>query len=339
MKRVTANVAVYLFAALIPAAMANELPRLTSLSDAAVSYERAEKPYVVINRGDVEAVIVDNQAVDDDVLPRHRAGYSGVASLTHVQHRDNLFVPSYAGLNFEHIHDGTVQDRRVLFEPRNVPMQLRVIDQHTVDLYQAATPHYQLESCHRYRLLEDGTIELTFECIPHAETFAHGYAGMFWASYIYQPESLDIHFRGRESHSESGERWIRGMTPRHGVLSTHIAANDDRTFPHDDRFPLTLVFNRSKYRYTEPWYYGVSHGMAFVLMFRPQDGVRLTQSPSGGGDGNPAWDFQCFLRAAKPGQRHQLVMRAMYIPFESPEQIKRMSAPHRIALGTRQAGD
>jgi hypothetical protein len=104
---------------LAPVVVANELPRLTSLSDKSVSYKRAEKPYAVIKRGNVEAVIVDNRAVDDEVLPKHRAGYSGVASLTHTDRRANLFVPSYAGLNFEHIHDGTVQDRKVLFEPRH----------------------------------------------------------------------------------------------------------------------------------------------------------------------------------------------------------------------------
>ena len=191
------RIVLLLFVPLAPVVVANELPRLTSLSDKSVSYKRAEKPYVVIKRGNVEAVIVDNRAVDDEVLPKHRAGYSGVASLTHTDRRANLFVPSYAGLHFEHIHDGTLQDRKVLYEPRNAPMQLRVVDQYTAELYQAPTPHYKLESCLRYGMLEDGTIELTVECIPHAKTFTNGYIGLFWASYIHHPESLDIHFKGR----------------------------------------------------------------------------------------------------------------------------------------------
>ena len=48
------------------------------------------------------------------------------------------------------------------------------------------------------------------------------------------------------------------------------------------------MFNRSSYGYTDPWYYGVIHGMALVLMFRPQDKIRMTQSPTGGDSGNPA---------------------------------------------------
>ena len=143
---------------------------------------------------------------------------------------------------------------------------------------------------------------------------------------------------GRESGRKSGARWIRGITPRHGVFSTHLAADDDRTFPHEDDFPLTLVFNCSNFRYTESWYYGVSHGMALVLMFRAQDRIRLTQSPSGGGKGNPAWDFQWFLPDLKLGQRYQIIMRAMYVPFESREQIESLSAPHRKALRAKGPG-
>jgi len=289
----------------------------------------ADKPYVVLQRGDVTAVIVNNEAVDDEVLPGHRAGYSGVASLTHRQRSENLFVPLYAGLNFEHIHDGTVQPREVLFEPRNAPMAIEQIDTYTVELHQPPTPHWQLESRLHYELLEDGVIELTLECIPRARTFKNDYIGLFFASYIHQPESLDIHFQGRPANDETAPvRWIRGVTPAHGTLPTHLFLRDRREFRHDAEFPLTLVFNRSEYRYAEPWYYGVSHGMAFAEIFRPSDQVRFSQSPSGGGSGNPAWDFQWFIPDYEVGQRYRFAMRAMYLPFESQEQLVRAVTPH-----------
>jgi hypothetical protein len=132
-----------------------------------------DKPYVVLERGDVRAVIVNNEPVDDQVLPGHHGGYSGVASLTHKAQDKNLFVPFYAGLNFEHIHDGTNQ---------------------------------------------------------------------------------------------------------------------------------------------------------------PRDNVRLSQSPSGGGNGNPAWDFQWFVPQYQVGRKYRFVMRAMYLPFESTQQIIRATARHRAAL-------
>jgi len=304
----------------------------TSLSHPDLRFRAAQKPYVVLRSGDVQAVIVDNRAVDDAVLPGHRAGYSGVASLTHRRQPNNLFVPNYAGLNYEHIHDGTTGDRDILFEPRRAPMELRIISETAVELYQPPTPTWKLETALRYEMLPDGTIEMTVDCVPRAATFRNGYIGLFWASYIHQPDSPDIYFRGHRTAGAKRVEWIRGVTPKHGVRATHLAADENRTFPHDDDFPLSLVYNRSPHRYSEPWYYGVSGEMALVMMFRPRDEVRFTQSPSGGGAGNPAWDFQYFISDYQVGRRYRKVMRAMYVPYESAEQIERAGRPHREAL-------
>ena len=118
-------------------------PGVTSLTNTSVKFTTPKEHYVVLSRGGVRAVIVDNAAVDNKVLPKHRAGYNGVASLTHDKRSENLFVPSYAGLNFEHIHDGTLAVSKEKFEPRKAPMQLRLIDRHTVEVYQPPTPNWK----------------------------------------------------------------------------------------------------------------------------------------------------------------------------------------------------
>lgn len=287
---------------------------VTSIENPNVSYTVPEKPYVVLKHGDLELVVVDNRAVDDDVLRGHRAGYHGIGVMRHTRQPRSLFVPAYAGLNFEHIHDGTVKPREVLFEPRHAPMELRVINNRIAELYQAPTPYWGLESCMRYELLDDCIIELTFECVPRRNTFTNGYIGLFWASYIDHPESLDIHFRGFSETTRTEVGWVRGMTPKHGVSATHRALDDHRDFPHDPSFPLELPFGFSSLRYTEPFYFGVCRGMAFVQMFRPCDNVRFTQSPSGGGNGCPAWDFQWFIENPRIGQPYQMIMRIAYVP-------------------------
>jgi hypothetical protein len=312
---------------------ADEPPPLTTLSRPDVVFQVPERPYHVVRRGAVTMVVVNNEAVDDDVLPGHRAGYSGIARLSYEKRADNLFVPAYAGLNFEHIFDGTTQEGAVLFEPRMAPMELRVIDPFTVELYQAPTPFWGLESCHQYRLLEDGTIELTFECVPRQDRFRNNYIGLFWASYIQRPESLDIHFVGHPEGQPEESGWVRGVTPAHGIRATHRAADDQRDLAHDPDFPLTLVFGMSDLRYTQPWYFGVRHGMAFAQIFHPQDRVRLTQSPSGGGEGNPAWDFQYLITDYQLDRRYQLVMRACYLPFVSADQVAADTLTHRQTLG------
>ncbi len=303
-----------LFASLLPATAGASSPAsLTTLSNRGIPFTVPEKPYVVLRRGPIEAVVVDNRAVDDRVLPQHRAGYHGIASLKHERQARNLFVPSYAGLNFEHIHDGAVHPNDILFEPRRAPMELRSINDHTAELYQPPTPHWGLESCMRYELLESGIVQMTFECIPRRQTWRNDYLGLFWANYIHQPESLDIHFLGRNDRN-APDGWIRGISPAHGIHATHRALNDEREFAHDPLFPMSLVFNFSEHRFAQPWYFGECRGMAYAQIFRPADQVRFSQSPSGGGNGNPAWDFQWFISHPQVGQRYQLVMRAVYFP-------------------------
>lgn len=321
---------------------ANDPPEGTTMSDRDIQYNRSSSGYTVVARGPVEMIVVDNRAIDNDTIPGHRSGYSGIASLKHLQQPFNFFVPSFAGLNFEHIHDGTIHDRDVLFEPRMSPMELRVVDEWTVELYQQPTPNWHLESCHRYRILEDGTIEVTFECIPRRDVFEHGFVGLFWASYVHQPGELELHLRGHE-HFQNGMpvdevHWIKCHSPEHGINSTHLLKNDNRSFEHDMQFPLSLVFNQSAIRVAEPWCFGVSRRgevpMALVMMFRERDQIRITQSPSGGGKGNPAWDFQYFIPQYEVDKRYQFVMRVLLVPYESHAQIERVSLPHRRALNT-----
>ena len=322
---------VALFTVLVAGVQADDVGR-TSLTNSGVKYRVPAEHYVTLKRGDVQAIIVDNEAIDIPALPGHRAGYNGVASLTHTKHSLNLFVPSIAGLNFEHIHDGTTQGLVEKFEPRKFPMQLRIIDDSTVEVYQPPTGNWMLESCGRYQLLDDGTIEYTFECIPRASDYRHDYIGLFWASYINAPAERAIFFKGRTSGTDSVARWVKGVTPKHGTDSTHRPAGVAALPPVDGDFPLTLVNHPSMYEYTEPWYYGVSNGMAFVQMFRSTDHIWMAQSPTGGGNANPAWDFQWFIPKPQIGKAYGFVMRAAYVPFVSREQLINATATHRAQL-------
>lgn len=125
--------------------MAEGPPGVTSLTDPKVKCARNATPSVTLRRGPVTAVITDHSPLDAG----HHAGYSGVASLVHRAPPDNLFVPLHAGLNFELMFDGTEQPRDVMFEPRRAPMELRLVSRSVVELYQAPTPHWKLESCTR----------------------------------------------------------------------------------------------------------------------------------------------------------------------------------------------
>src|SRR5437763_15393711 len=99
--------------------------------------------------GDLTAVIGDNAAAGE-----HRAGYNGLWSLTHRREPANLFVPSVAGLNLEHIFDGHRCDadggNRIFFEPRNAPMNFRRVSDREAELHQPETPTFHVDSWTRF---------------------------------------------------------------------------------------------------------------------------------------------------------------------------------------------
>lgn len=288
---------------------------ITSLTNASVKYRLSDEHYVVLQAGDLTAIVVDNAAVDIPELPGHRAGYNGIASLKHRRNGTNLFVPAYAGLNFEHIHDGTVANFKEKFEPRKSPMQLRLINATTVELYQPPTDNFQLESCGRYQLHADGTIAYTFECIAHSRSFSQGYIGLFWASYINAPEEKAIFFTGVPI-SGGSPGLIKAVTPMHGVEAVHVPQGTIWFPMVEKEFPLSLVANRSQYVYTIPEYYGIRDKLRFTQQFNAADHICFVQSPSGGGQGNPAWDFEWFIPNYVVGQAYGFTMGASYRPDE-----------------------
>src|SRR5947209_6807317 len=120
--------------------------------------------------GDLTALIGDNAAHE-----QHRAGYNGVWSLTHRTEPMNLFVPSVAGLNFEHIFDGERFDRdrtsTIFFEPRNARMTHRTISATEAELHQPPTPTFHVESWTRFVLAAPHYLDMTFRFVPTQHAF------------------------------------------------------------------------------------------------------------------------------------------------------------------------
>jgi len=239
---------------------------------------------VRLSNGIINVVFVDNTAFGEE----HRAGYNGIAELTHNSQDSSVFVPFYAGFNLEHIFGG--DSLAELFEPRKHPMELYKLSDHEVLLYQSPTPLSGLESQTVFKLTDSHYIDIDFRFIIHDENFfKHGYAGLFWASYIHKPGDKKIYFRGSEEGSESNG-WISAYSTKHGLKSTHIGSNEKDQVYFAPNFNATLASHFSDYRYDKPFYYGRFHNMVLAYMFKPDRGIRFSQSPTGGGELNPAWD-------------------------------------------------
>ncbi len=248
----------------------------------------------------------------------HRSGYNGVFELTSVHQKENLFVPEYAGLNLEHVFDGSSRgvDRDIFFEPRRAPMKFRRVDERTVVLHQPSIPVWKVESTTTFRLVDPYYIDVSFECVPHADHFAGGAFGLFWASYINGPLDKSIYFLRA---GENGNRiWQQFSTQYHNHDSTVKHTGDSFTWVFAADAPNSLFSNISEIRYGEPFFYGRFRNMVFIVIFSQAEGIRFSHSPSGGGatpngdDTNPAWDFQWVIPDSQIGTKYQFKYRVVY---------------------------
>jgi hypothetical protein len=274
-----------------------------------------EQKTVSIEIGELKAVIVNNDSFGSE----HRAGYNGIAELYHSQQDSTLFVPLYAGFNLEHIFGGDSLES--LFEPRQHHMSLYQTSENSVLLYQSPTPLSQVESLTEFRFLTPHYIDVTFKCRHTSDQFfKNNYAGLFWASYIYAPDDKMIYFKGRTPEVDSA-LWIGAYSERHGEKSTHTGIDERYDIYFAPNFNARLANHFSGYRFIEPFYFGRFHNMVLAYMFDTDQVIRFSQSPTGGGQGNPAWDFQFLIPNPIVGKIYTYRARVVYKPFVSREDV------------------
>ncbi|MEW6305674.1 MAG: hypothetical protein AB1705_19520 [Verrucomicrobiota bacterium] len=264
------------------------------------------------NVGDLTAVIGDNSAQE-----QHRAGYNGVWSLTHRTGKRSLFVPTVAGLNLEHIFNGEPAEApEIFFEPRHAPMTFKRISETEAELHQPPTPTYYVECWTRFKLVAPHYIDLSFRCVAHQHVFPRGYLGLFWASYINAPDDKSMYFLG--GLEGQAPLWTQLASQRHNDESTVRHRNDDLNLTFAPEKRDALFKNLSPMRYDEPFFYGLFDNHIWITMFDRADGIRLTQSPSGGGadkerrTSNPAWDFQFIIRRCEVNKEYGFKARCAF---------------------------
>ncbi len=269
---------------------------------------------VEISNEVLQVIIANNEAFP----PNHRKRYNGIAAMVHEDQLEPLFVPEYAGFNLEHIFAG---DSLIeLFEPRRHPMSLHCNGAETL-LYQPPTPLSGLESLTTFSL-DSHYLDISFSCrILDTSFFRHGYAGLFWASYINHPRDKRIHFIGSDQSSKSFD-WLSTDSPSHGAESTHLSHDDTLDLYFDKTFNATLANHFSKYVYQDPFYFGRYKNMVLIYMFDSEFPIRFTQSPTGGGQHNPAWDFQWIITQPQIGKMYQFRARLVYKRFISKSDVQ-----------------
>jgi len=140
------------------------------------------------------------------------------------------------------------------------------------------------------------------------------------------PEDMAIEFigRGRPGRGDPQPRWLKHLPEKHGQAANHRPAGSTWDPALDDGFTIELVKGISNFEYIYPFYFGRSGENVFILMFErnaPEGELRFAQSPSGGGNGNPAWDFVYFRRDYSVNREFNFRVRAVYRKFVSKEEV------------------
>lgn len=284
--------------------------------------QQALKDTAHLESANLKIVIANNASYG----PVHKAGYSGVAELYVKSEGDsNLFVPFYAGLNFEHIFSGDSSSYTWnMYECRQAPMHLVRLSSGKVELRQARTKHWPLQSRISYAL-KGNAIDFVFRGTPSADMWKKNkFIGIFFASYINNPAIKGIHFIGRKNNGNV--QWVYHLPAEHGKDAVHRPDGHDWNPAIDTAgFPISLVGAYSRYRYVYPFYYGLSGDKVYIIMFDTGKDAHLnfTQSPDGGGDYNPAWDFIYFKKNYRIGKEFSFRARIVVKKFEGKDDVIR----------------
>jgi hypothetical protein len=288
--------------------------------------------HITISAGDLTVTFADNSAFGD----HHRAGYNGIAELRHKEQPENVFVPLYAGFNLEHIFGGDRLEQ--LFEPRNHPMTLKQVSDWTVVLHQSPTPLSSVETTITFTVTPPHYIDIRVEHIAHKKDFfKHGYLGTFWASYINAPDDKRVYFLGTEPGNEK-PHWISAFSEKHGFKSTHLPVGEKQDLFFAEDFNARLASHFSDYHFSQPFFYGRFRNMVLMFMFDRSEGIRFSQSPTGGGEKNPAWDFQFIVRNFEVGKPCSFRARLAYKRLFDREDVVGEFEKHMAAQGRTQGG-
>ena len=269
----------------------------------------------------------------NEAAGKHLPGYNGVHALLGPRQRRSAFVPEYAGLNLEHYFDGFHDraDREAYFEPRRSPMEFHLLAENTALLYQPPTPFWGVESWTTFTVREPFYVDMVYRCVPRKRAFENGCLGAFWASYINHPESKAIHFRGRRTAKEK-TRWLSHESPRHGEQSSVRHLRDRVRLPLRPAIERFMYASMAPMRYDRPYCFGLCRGYMILLLFECRHVLRFSHSPSGGGQGNPAWDFYMLVPDYRIGEEYRLRVRLCYKPFVSTRDVATECAAWKRSL-------
>jgi hypothetical protein len=277
---------------------------------------------------ELNIAVADNEPFDG-----HRAGYHGLVMLKHRSREESLFVPSFCGTWFEFVVDGQHLEDEWYLEPSRAVCRLSALSSRSVSLYWPELPMWGVEAVVVYEAVEPHYIDLRLSFTAKRPVAKTPFLGFFFASYINHPEDPAIYFYGEDRASGVGGI-TRACSPRHGVESTFRYAGANIKPPFSKAIdPKWMYASFSKIVFTEPFFFGYWRDLVYAAMFASKERVWFTHSPTGGGQGCPAWDFLLFVPNHNPNTTYEFQARLMLCARTEAHEVRRRYEQWKGSLG------
>ncbi len=295
---------------------------------------------------------------DNSPLGIHKWGYNGLSALIPRKTGNNIFVPSYSGLNYEGVslsglktayrYEPKKDEHQSIFEPRCEPMFIESADKKQIVLVQPETAHTHISARITFRVEEPNylhqRIELTFHkrfCKPEEKSSFQS----LWASYMHMPPDVHLYTKPDLQIGEDLEGWV-GFTKddhrSHDLQFRPLPKNkeigaEDHLKEMKSAKPLLYndlnpILQKPKGKPSSvlidgslPFYYGFCHeSLLFLQMFKNPEQYKLAYSPCGGGQQpawSPAWDYILHLDDVETNKVYTWDLCLAVKEFESRKDI------------------
>jgi hypothetical protein len=184
------------------------------------------------------------------------------------------------------------------YEAMSAPSWASQTSETTAVWHQPETPYTQVETRVEYGLVGQGTVEARFETRSHAQSYPHGYVGLFWTTLV--PAGGQRGFHVMVAHDAGGRRWhyFQGGGDSWSPRANTVLGPSLLPAAHSAEHPLYYFLAKSELRFSLPVQVGRWGRLYYSVELDSAD-VAFTNVLLATAVGGPSWDVYWSLR---PGE-------------------------------------
>jgi hypothetical protein len=211
------------------------------------------------------------------------------------------------------------------YEPHESPGSLQQVSATRAIWHQPETPYTHVETYIEYEIVGPGTVEARFETRSRADSYPHGYVGLFWGTGPIPGGQRGIHIVLPGGNGGLSKMPSRRCPPGYGVRWHYFQGGGDcgsgrantilgpnmPSATHSPDHPPTYFFAEAAHRFALPIQVGRWRDLYYSLEVDSHD-IAFTNVLLATAIGGPSWDIYWRLR---PGETKSICCRLTVGPW------------------------